>query len=187
MMLKFILRHKRSFILLLSLAVSFSAGPASSRPESAEPPQTKITSEKMTVRNKENQAVFEGNVVLTRGPLVVHSDVMVVYYEPQNSKGGKDTGEEPNSAKESKAANLSVSRIEATGKVRIQRGEGKATCHKAVFYQDEQKIVLSGNPVAWQKGNIVKGRQITMFLTEDRTVVEGGSQVLLEEGVSGDS
>lgn len=185
-MLKFILRHRLSVILSLSLAVSFGAGPASSRPGSAESPQTKITSERMTVRNKDNQAVFEGTVVLTRGPLVVHSDVMVVYYEPRKSEGGMEKGVEPNSNKESKAANLSVSRIEATGKVRIQRGEGKATCQKAVFYQDEQKIVLSGKPVAWQKGNIVKGRQITMFLAEDRTVVEGGSQVLLEEGVSGE-
>ncbi|MGH7147975.1 MAG: LptA/OstA family protein, partial [Nitrospiraceae bacterium] len=39
---------------------------------------TTITAKKMTVKNQDSQAVFEGAVVLTRGSLVVYSDRMVV-------------------------------------------------------------------------------------------------------------
>jgi lipopolysaccharide export system protein LptA len=34
--------------------------------------------------------------------------------------------------------------------------------------------------VAWDKGTRVSGNRITMFLAEDRTVVEGGSRVQIE-------
>ena len=39
---------------------------------------------------------------------------------------------------------------------------------------------LTGDPVAWDKGTRVSGKRITMFLAEDRTVVEGGSHVRIE-------
>jgi lipopolysaccharide export system protein LptA len=71
----------------------------------------------------------------------------------------------------------SVNRIEATGRVKIEKDSGNATCEKAIYYQDGDKIVLTGDPVAWDKGTRVSGKQITMFLAEDRSVVEGGSHV----------
>ena len=45
---------------------------------------TTITAKKMTVKNQDSQAVFEGAVVLTRGSLVVYSDRMVVMFRPQD-------------------------------------------------------------------------------------------------------
>ena len=45
---------------------------------------TTITAKKMTVRNQDSQAVFEGAVVLTRGSLVVYSDRMVVLFRVQD-------------------------------------------------------------------------------------------------------
>jgi lipopolysaccharide export system protein LptA len=77
-------------------------------------------------------------------------------------------------------SNRAVKTIEATGRVRIEKEGGSATCQKAVYFQEEEKIVMTGNPVAWQKGTRVAGKQITMFLAEDRSVVEGGSHVTIE-------
>jgi lipopolysaccharide export system protein LptA len=77
-------------------------------------------------------------------------------------------------------SNRAVTQIEATGRVKIERDAGNATCQKAVYYRDEDKIVLTGDPVAWDKGTRVSGKRITMFLAEDRTVVEGGSHVRIE-------
>ena len=49
----------------------------------------------------------------------------------------------------------------------------------------EKKIVLTGDPVAWERGTRVSGKQITIFLAEERSVVEGGSHVRIEgEGPS---
>ena len=150
---------------------------------------TTITAKKMTVKNQDSQAVFEGTVILTRGSLVVYSDHMVVTFRAQdpaaidNHKGHEAVkGAAP--AKESgtmpAVSNRSVNKIEATGRVKIEKDSGSATCEKAIYYHDGDKIVLTGDPVAWDKGTRVSGKQITMFLAEDRSVVEGGSHVRIE-------
>jgi lipopolysaccharide export system protein LptA len=147
---------------------------------------TTITSKKMTVRNQDNQAVFEGSVVLTRGNLMVHSDRMVVSFGPPNGDGpgqmrGPELGPTGRVRKGPETvSNRAVNKIEATGRVKIERENGNATCEKAIYFRDEDKIVLTGSPVAWEKGTRVSGHQITMFLAEDRSVVEGGSHVRIE-------
>ncbi len=181
-------RWRRSLSLVLSVFVLASVA---SRAEAATPKRssvtatkTTITSEKMIVRNKERRAIFEGRVVLTKGSLVVRSDVMVVFYKPRNGDSSAGQTGAAQSAEQSQDDGLSISKIEATGRVKIEKKDGNATCRKAVYYQDEQKIVLTGHPVAWQNGNRVTGRQITMFLDEERTIVEGGTRLMLEEGGS---
>jgi lipopolysaccharide export system protein LptA len=160
---------------------------------------TTITAKKMTVRNQESQAVFEGTVVLTKGPLIVYSDKMVVLFHSESNdavqlpSGGRNRVDQAKSSPLSKGndtmpavSNRSVSRIEATGHVKIEKENGNATCQKAVYFSDDEKIILTGDPVAWEKGTRVSGKQITMYLAEDRSVVEGGSHVRIEgEGKSG--
>ena len=48
-----------------------------------------------------------------------------------------------------------------------------ATGDRIVFYNDEQKIVATGNPRVWQGENVVQGSRITVYLAEKRSVVEG--------------
>lgn len=83
----------------------------------------------------------------------------------------------------------SVNRVEAIGEahqVKIKYENGNATCQKAVYFADGEKVVLTGEPVAWEKGTRVSGRQITLYLAEERSVVEGGSHIRIEsEGRSG--
>ena len=155
---------------------------------------TTITAKKMTVKNQDSQAVFEGAVVLTRGSLVVYSDRMVVMFRGQEVTASDDRkgreavkGAAPSKGPDAVPAvsNRSVNQIEATGRVKIEKDSGSATCDKAIYYHDGDKIVLTGNPVAWDKGTRVSGKQITMFLAEDRSVVEGGSHVRIEPDEGG--
>jgi lipopolysaccharide export system protein LptA len=146
---------------------------------------TTVISQKMTFKNQESQAVFDGAVVLTRGTLVVYSDRMVVSFRNQETadpKKANDAGKTATTPAKGPdtVSNRAVSQIEATGRVKIERDAGNATCKKAVYYRNEDKIVLTGDPVAWDKGTRVSGNRITMFLAEDRTVVEGGSHVRIE-------
>jgi lipopolysaccharide export system protein LptA len=149
--------------------------------------RTDITARKITMRNQENKAVFEGNVVLKKGLLVVHSDVMVVFMKPNDSKevGSVPKGPRKGSDELPTISNRTVSVIEATGQVRIQKADGRATSRKAVYNEDERKITLTGNPVAWQHGTCVSGKKIVMFLDDDRTIVEGGSRVMIEPDAGG--
>jgi len=143
---------------------------------------TTVVSQKMTFKNQESQAVFDGAVVLTRGTLVVYSDRMVVSFRNQEAGGEPKTTKSPTAPAKGPdtVSNRAVTQIEATGRVKIEREAGNATCQKAVYYREEDKIVLTGDPVAWDKGTRVSGKRITMFLGEDRTVVEGGSHVRIE-------
>ncbi|MBH0179393.1 MAG: hypothetical protein HP491_16405 [Nitrospira sp.] len=78
-------------------------------------------------------------------------------------------------------SNHSVHRVEAIDHVKIKYATGNATCQKAVYFSEGDKIVLTGEPVAWEKGTRVSGKQITIYLTEERSVVEGDSHVRIEE------
>jgi lipopolysaccharide export system protein LptA len=183
------------WLLLLNLfplgmaSLGESADAALPKSGAAQAVSTTITAKKMTVKNQDSQAVFEGAVVLTRGSLVVYSDRMVVMFRTQdpitsdNQKGPEAVkGAAPSKGPDAMPAvsNRSVNKIEATGRVKIEKDSGSATCQKAIYYNDGDKIVLTGDPVAWDKGTRVSGKQITMFLAEDRSVVEGGSHVRIE-------
>lgn len=173
-----------------SVAQSTEAGASNSGEVPAV--STTITSKKMTVRNQDGQAVFEGSVVLTKGTLVVYSDKMIVLFQPKNetekppvnSQAGQDakTSVPPKGTDAMPAvSNRSMSQIEATGRVKIVKENGNATCGKAVYRADEDIITLTENPVAWEKGTRVSGKKITMYLKEDRSVVEGGSHLRMED------
>ncbi|MDP6085018.1 MAG: LptA/OstA family protein, partial [Nitrospinota bacterium] len=61
------------------------------------------------------------------------------------------------------------------GRVDISRGTKYATADKAVFYDAEQKIVLLGNPKAWENDNIIVGHKMNFYLKTDQLIVEGDS------------
>ena len=159
------------------VSLSESAHAALAKGSGDQAVSTTITAKKMTVKNQDSQAVFEGAVVLTRGSLVVYSDRMVVMFRAQDLPAG-DTQKGLDAMPA--VSNRSINRIEATGRVKIEKDTGSATCEKAIYYHEGDKIVLTGDPVAWDKGTRVSGKQITMFLGEDRSVVEGGSHVRIE-------
>jgi lipopolysaccharide export system protein LptA len=132
---------------------------------------------------------------MTKGSLTVHSDTMVVTFKQQDAAASAKPGShasgrsspspdgglpERGGAALPTMGSRSVSMIEATGRVRIEKDDGTATCQKAVYYGDDERIVLTGEPVAWQKGTRVTGQKITLYLAEDRSVVEGGSRVMIE-------
>jgi len=149
--------------------------------------RTDITARKITMRNLENKAIFEGSVVLTKGVLVVHSDVMVVFLKPNDPKAVETAPKASRKGSEElpTISNRSVSIIEATGQVKIQKADGRATSRKAVYNEDKRIITLTGDPVAWQHGTCVSGKKIIMYLDDDRTIVEGESRVMIEPETGG--
>lgn len=175
-----------NFTAIASVAIGSAAPLPSAHGSSDQGLSTTVTSQRMTFKNQDSEAVFDGSVVLRRGALIVYSDKMVVLFREkgsavQESKKLEQAGAEARNAKgPDTVSNRAVSKIEATGRVKIERETGNATCQKAVYYRDEDKIVLTGDPVAWDKGTRVSGKMITLFLSEDRTVVEGGSHVRIE-------
>jgi len=129
--------------------------------KSPEPGPIIIRSNTLEVDDKLKVVTFTGEVNAKKDDFVLDCQKMLVYYE--NSSGQEGSGE----------AETKISKIVATGKVRINRTQGGvATAEKAVYYQSEEKMVLTGNPVVRMGKDFVEGDRITMFLKEERSVVE---------------
>ena len=111
----------------------------------------KITSESLEADNKRNLVTFKGNVVAKQGDMVILADTMTVDYEKE---GG-------------------IKRVEASGNVKMSQENRIATGTRIVFYNPEQKIVMTGNPKIWQGDNLISCEKITVLLEEDRIFFEG--------------
>ena len=158
-------------LLVWGLWIGISISPANA----AKNPPTTITSQTMVANNKAGTVVFKKDVHLIQADLDVKADEMIVRFTTEPSSQNAEN-QDPNQGGKRK-----ISIIEAIGNVIILKGEGKATCGHAIYYKDEERIVLTESPVAWQTGTKVTGPKMTMYLKEDRSVVEGGTNVLIEE------
>jgi lipopolysaccharide export system protein LptA len=116
-----------------------------------------ITSETLTSDNKAHTALFEKNVVAKTTDLTIHSDKMLVYYK-------EDGG--------------TVTKIEATGNVKVFRESRIITSKSATYYSDEEKVIFTGEPRAMDGDNVVSGTKITYFMDSDRFHVENSKVIL---------
>ena len=120
-----------------------------------------IKSKTLEADDKKRVVTFEGDVEAKRDDFTVFCQKLVVLYV----KSSEQKGAEGVSAR--------IDKIVATGAVKIVRVEGGvATVEKAVYYQQDEKLVLTGNPVVKQGEDFVEGDVITLFLKEDRSIVE---------------
>ena len=60
----------------------------------------------------------------------------------------------------------------AKGNVRIIKGAKSAKGDRAVYDKTREVIVLTGDAKVWQGMNSVSGAKITVFLNEDKSIVE---------------
>ena len=105
---------------------------------------------------KEGLVVFTGNVVASQDSSTQYADRMEVYLDDKGNR---------------------IVRTVSTGNVRIITKDCRTgTAKRAEYYDAEQRVVLIGNARVWRDDNVVTGERITIYLAEDRSVVEGGQQ-----------
>jgi lipopolysaccharide export system protein LptA len=134
--------------------------PAPGRPAGplAAPSRAPVTvdADRLEAMRKEGLVIFTGNVVATQEGSTQHADRMEVYFD--------DTGDR-------------IVRIVSTGRVRIVTRDCRTgTANRAEYYDEEQRILLIGNARVWQEDNVVTGDRITIYVAEDRSIVEGGQR-----------
>jgi lipopolysaccharide export system protein LptA len=70
-----------------------------------------------------------------------------------------------------------ILRTVSTGNVRIiTRDCRTGTARRAEYFELDQRVVLSGNARVWQEDNVVSGESVVIYLSQDRSVVQGGGQ-----------
>ncbi|RJQ51887.1 MAG: hypothetical protein C4526_08990 [Nitrospiraceae bacterium] len=151
----------KQLFILYSVFIIFSAtlveSPAAPAGKTGKNPVV-ITSQSLTADNKNNLAVFEGSVVAKTEDMTIYSDRMTVFYNNSES---------------------TINKIEASGNVKVHKKERAIFSDRAVYMNDEKKIIFQGNPKAVEGENVISGAQIIFFLQDDRAVVEE-SRVILQ-------
>jgi len=110
-----------------------------------------IKSDNVEYSDKTREGEFTGNVIATQDSLTLHAQKLKVKFD----EGGKKINE-----------------ITSTGNVKIVRDDLITNSEQAIFYNNEQKMILTGNPRVSSKNNKFSGEKITVYLKENRLVME---------------
>lgn len=114
----------------------------------------KVTANDMTVDEKNSNAVFAGEVIITRAGLTIWADKVVVLY----GSGGESD----------------IDSLTATGKVRIKTPTQDATGGKAVYNPDTMIVRLTENVTVRNAQGEVNGPELTINLKDDSSTFRGG-------------
>ncbi|UZF92232.1 LptA/OstA family protein [Bosea sp. NBC_00550] len=130
----------------------------------------KIDADKLDVLDKENKAVFTGNVVAVQGETTVRCTVMTVLYEGRaGGQGGAASGRAATPAPAAPAANggngqsndSSIKRILCKGPVTVVSKTQAATSDNAEFDRANNVVIMTGNVALNDGPNITRGEKLT--------------------------
>jgi lipopolysaccharide export system protein LptA len=119
--------------------------------EAAPPGPVTISANRMEVNRKLHVAVYIDNVVVKKGDLTIYARKVEFLFD--------DKMEE-------------IQKVTAEGGVRIVDPEKTATSEKAVYLNDQDILILTGNAKVWQGENVITGSKMTLLRKEDRSIVE---------------
>lgn len=124
-----------------------------------------IKSDSLVVNDTKKVVAFSGRVNAKRDEFTIECDKLLVYYE---RSGSDESGN---------AMGSSITKIVADGNVRVRRqAGGEAVAQHAEYYEASDKIVLTGDPMVKQGEDFVKGDKITIFLKDNRSIVESSGE-----------
>ncbi|MCJ2133437.1 organic solvent tolerance protein OstA [Methylobacterium sp. J-026] len=142
----------------------------------------KIDADRLDVFDRENRAVFAGNVVAVQGESTIRCSTMTVYYKRGKDTPGKDAkadgkGEAKGEAQATAAAEApparnpaenGIQKVDCAGPVTVVQKDQVATGDHAVFDQDAKRIVLTGNVVLSQCQNVTRGQRLVYDMNTGR-------------------
>jgi lipopolysaccharide export system protein LptA len=142
--------------LMPGLAAGQLSGPLGTKGKDEKGQPLTVDADKMERFGKENLVIFSGNVVARRDNSVQYADRVEVYLDEKGDR---------------------VLRTVSTGSVRIITKDCRTgTAQRAEYFDLEQRVMLIGNARVWEADNVVSGDTITLFISQDRSIVQGGKQ-----------
>ncbi len=145
-------------VLCSALTAAAHAGEPGKKAQQRDP--IVITSDRMKAAEITRQVEFSGNVTLKKESLTLYSDTAVVFYDERSK---------------------SIREIEALGNVIVRKEGSIAHAKRAQYYSSEEKIVLTGEARILENENEIGGDRITLFMRDERSVVEGGKVLIYQD------
>lgn len=149
-----------AILLLCSFSISFGAKEEQKKEEKTEEKPVVVTSLHLLHDNKKHTSLFEGNVIAKTEDMTIYSERMLVYYTEDGNK---------------------IDKIEASGNVKVIKGERTIVSKEATYYEEEQKVIFTGDPQAWEGDNKVTGSMITYFIKDDKSIVKDSKVVIINK------
>lgn len=136
----------------------------------------KIDADRLDVFDRENKAVFAGNVVAVQGDSTIRCSTMTVTYKRGRDAPGKGArGDAKTEARDEGAdaaprspAENGIQKVDCAGPVTVVQKDQVATGDHAVFDQDAKRIVLTGNVVLSQCQNVTRGQRLVYDMNTGR-------------------
>ncbi len=146
-----------SFALLLMLSAQPALAQVSALKEHNVKEPVDISADKLEVRQKENIAVFVGNVKVIQADMTMTSDRINVYYE----------------AGEKKELSSSITRLDASGNVTVKSPTEEITSSWAVYDLSEGIITLGDRVVLKTEDGELRGKKLRLNLDTGVISIEG--------------
>ena len=128
----------------------------------------KIDADRLDVFDKEQRAVFTGNVVAVQGESTINCAELTVLYEQQRTPGRAAPAAMPAAGQGDGA----IRRIDCKGPVTIVSRTQTATGDNAVFDRSANRILLTGNAALSDGPNVTTGERIVYDLNSGVANVE---------------
>jgi len=168
----------------IALIVALIAAPALAGEKSSSTPllpgsnskdPISIDADKLEYFDKEQKAIYTGNVIAIQGDSKLTCSVMTLFL----SKSGQQPAASAAPAADAAAAGpgaggTQVRHMDAAGPVTVVSKTQVATGDRGSYDKDENRVRLFGNVTLSDGGNVTKGDRLTYNLTTGEAVVEGG-------------
>lgn len=127
-----------------------------------------IAADKLDYFDKEQKAIYSGNVVVVQGDTRLNATVLTVLFD-RKTGAGKSTGQNSSSSQ--------LRRMEGKGPITIVNMDQVGIGDALVYDKIENKFYLLGNVSLSQGENITKGDKLVYDLTSGQAVVSSTGRV----------
>jgi len=147
------MRRYLIFLWTVSILVpSLALGVEKLKDASVQSDMVEVEADKLDVYKNKGEAFFQGNVWATKGDMLLKSNTLRLFYNNQTKK---------------------MDQFVAEGNVSIHWLDRDATCNKAIFQNEQRKVILMGNVVIVRGEERLTGQKVVMDMATDHQVVEG--------------
>jgi len=137
-----------------------------------------IDADKLVYFDKEQKAIYSGNVVVIQGDTKMTCSVMTVYLDrsPSPSAPAQAADAQGTTAsaggQASPAQNSGIKRLEAAGPVTVVSKTQVATGDNGVYDKVQDKVLLIGNVTLSDGQNVTKGDKLTYDLKNGQATID---------------
>jgi lipopolysaccharide export system protein LptA len=137
-----------------------------------------IEADKLVYFDKEQKAIYSGNVVAIQGDTRLTCSIMTVHMTKTAAAGAPAAGapavKVADAAPAPSAESSSVSHLDCAGPVTVLSKTQTATGDSAVYDKPQNKIWILGHVTLSDRGNVTKGDKLTYDLTSGQATVDTG-------------